>query len=55
MPYENLINMVAPDSLSNRLANIFKPLLYMLGIKNSILLKAVKKYRVRKNSRKYEY
>lgn len=51
VPYEKLINMVVPDSFSNKIANIVKPMLYHLGIKDSLLLKIVKKYRVNKNSK----
>lgn len=52
MEYETLINYVIPDTISNKLANIVKPIIYKMGIKNSMLLKVVKKYRVQKNSKK---
>ena len=52
MSYESLINMVAPDSVSNKIANVIKPVIGRMGAENSMLLKIVKKYRVKKNSKK---
>ena len=51
LSYEALIHKFAPDSLSNMIANIIKPLLGKMGVKDSKLLVMVKKYRVKKNSK----
>lgn len=51
LSYEALIHKFVPDSLSNMIANIIKPLLGKMGVKDSKLLVMVKKYRVKKNSK----
>jgi coenzyme F420-reducing hydrogenase beta subunit len=51
LPYEQLVQKTIPDKCSNYAANIIKPILYQLGIKDSKLLKMVKKFRVKKNAK----